>query len=62
MQYTLELPRTALEVESFLHKCCDFHGFSNCMVTINGSRLVLNYDEPVTDTKLPSTEDMKFKC
>ena len=54
MQFKISLPTDAAKVESFLHKICDAHGFTNTVVSSDGSNLIVEYPDGISPT--PSIE------
>lgn len=46
-KFSLQLPTDASKVESFLHKICDAHGFTNTVVSSDGTSLIVEYPDGI---------------
>ena len=48
MRFQISLPTDASKVESFIHKICDAHGFTNTIVSSDGSNLIVEYPDGIS--------------
>ena len=60
MQFKLQLPKGATEVENFIHRICDHYGFSDATISVEGdiagNNLVISYPENYSVNHSPSME------